>query len=192
MNRRRREGEPLRKFEKVIFFCVVGACLGFLIIYNAITDGALFLKAPLINIVSILLAVFVAYYFTQQRADERKAKELTEHLIEQIQDLLNQESINWTEDTIRKHTLLSQRRIRYKIDILKPLGTSMKISDDILYIEKEYSQYAEFVGNHSNDVEYLNKSEIELMKYKQNIETRCDVIKCKLYAGNKGVFKRCN
>lgn len=59
----------MKKFVSGIF-CIVMVSL---FIYNIITNCD-FLKIPIYNLINIIVAVVIAYYFSQKRTDERKYK----------------------------------------------------------------------------------------------------------------------
>jgi len=60
-------------------------------------------------------------------------------------------------------------------------GDEFGFKEEIRYIESELKQYKEFVSEHLTDYDYLSKSENQLRRYSDNIDSKCDQIIIKLY-----------
>ena len=76
---------------------------------------------------------------------------------------------------------ISTRKVTNCIEVLKSYGASFGFEADIEYIEKELTNYKVLVSEHINDFDYLSKSESQLRRHSENIDSKCDQIIVKLY-----------
>lgn len=60
-------------------------------------------------------------------------------------------------------------------------GKQLGFQDDVKYIDEQFTEYKSFVSDHLNDLDYLSKSETQLRKYSENIDSKCDQIIVKFY-----------
>lgn len=138
------------------------------------------------QVITLLVAILIAFMATQAKNDERKIKERMEKLFDTIIQLVSEPSfysISSDSDPseTKKTIMLVNRRISNCISTLKETAESVGVAEQIKYIDSEFSQYNEFVSEHINDMPYLAKSENDLRKYANNIASKCDCAVIALY-----------
>lgn len=133
------------------------------------------------QIVTVIVAILIAFYASQFRNDERKLKEVTEKLLYKLQASISSDVfINPSEDDYKK-VLMNIKSISNIISNLKKCADNFSFKKDMEYIENQFNEYKEFWGEHSSDYEYIKKSTDVFQKYSRNIESRCDSIIISLY-----------
>ena len=134
------------------------------------------------NISTIIIAIFLAFMFTQKKNDERKLKEIAERLITMIQQLIGDErfyKIKSKEDI--NFIRIQIRTVSNKIACLEGIEQKLYIKDEIVYIKKIFNDYEEIFGAYINDSDCLEKSENIFLNKILLIQSKCDSIIVKLY-----------
>lgn len=177
----------MRKTNKATFWVMV-VLLFFVIglsIHSAINNDA-FWNIGVGQSLTIIVAILLAFWATQRKNDQRILKNHAEEIVLKIQNSVSQNEFvsfgceNDKADT-QKRTNLLNRRISNCISILLRYGDKLEFAEDAKYIDKEFKDYKELVSEHIEDFEYLRKSESTLMKYAENINSKCDQIILKMY-----------
>jgi|GEM_PF-1171983 hypothetical protein len=145
-----------------------------------------FFKASLVQCLPLLFTIFIAFLATQYKNDFRKYKEHAERIIFKLQDLVTNEkfflfSANDNKEEREKEINTTNRKIGNYINILSEYSKPLNIEEEIEYIKNEFLSYKEKIGDHIKDFEYLSKSDKELLKHSENIDTKCEYIILKLY-----------
>lgn len=170
----------MRKGEKG-FIAIMACGLVLLVMYN-LRHNCTFWDASCTSIISLIIALVVAFYFVQLRTDERKQKEIVEKLVDQIRVFaLDYNTTHWPDSFDDKETLLKIRRIRNKIDILGKYSALFNYQQELNEIKKNFEKYEETVDEHQNDVNHLKQCTSEFCKWMDNINSRCDELIYKLY-----------
>ena len=81
----------------------------------------------------------------------------------------------------QKILLLNIRHIRSKIDVLKQYAEKYGYQKVIEDLENNFDSYQNLMAIHYADIDYLKKSTEEIAKWMQNIDSRCDQLRLKLY-----------
>lgn len=154
-------------------------------IYNFIKNDS-FLVASVSQLLTLLLTLGIAFWATQFQNDRRKMKEHAESIIVKLQQLVTDESFysfiaDGDEESIKKRTTLTNRRISNYIDIIKQYGKDLGFADDVEYIENQFTDYKTIVSENIEDLSYLNKSETQFRRFSENIDSKCDKIILSLY-----------
>lgn len=153
-------------------------------VYNIIFNCS-FWKVSIAQILTLIIAIGVAFFASQYKTDERKQKEHTENLVIKIQKIvLEDQFVRFSCEDDTKTITVNNRRISNAIDVLKEYSkrlNSKDIKDDTEYIENEFKQYRMFVEEKIGDLDYLSKSESILRKYSENISSKCDALVLHLY-----------
>ena len=84
-------------------------------------------------------------------------------------------------ETREKEINTNNRKIQNYITILQEYAKQLNIDEGVEYISNEFKNYKTLVGDHIKDFDYLAKSEKELQKYSENIDTKCEFIILQLY-----------
>jgi lipopolysaccharide export LptBFGC system permease protein LptF len=154
-------------------------------VYNIIKNPTFF-TASIGQIITIIVALWVAFWATQYKTDQRKAKENAECIIKKIQELVTDEHfyiIRASEDDeeTRKHITTINRKIANCISILVEYSKVLGFQDEAQYIASEFKEYKTLVSDYIEDFDYLSKSESRLRKFSENIDSKCDGIIVSLY-----------
>ena len=170
-----------RKSDQKFWFVVV-LSLAILIftIINALRNPD-FIKMSLYNVLTLYIAIIIAYYFSQSKNDERKRKEKLEEIISKIQSSVTSEEAYITEETTKDEITMFQRNLSQKITVLSSFAIKYKIEEETKYIYDRFYEYKDFIGDHLTDMPFLQKSRIDLKKWLDLIDNKCDEIKLKLY-----------
>ncbi len=173
-----------KKIISVIIWLFI-ICLIVLLIYNIITSADFF-ATSISTFVTFGIAVFVTYYLTQGKNDDRCTRETIVKVIDQIQLFtISPERIIFSESTDHKTLLLELRRLRSKIEILSFYAKQYGYETEYLEIKTQFDNYENFCDTHYQDLQHMQKSYLEIMRWMQNIDSRCDNIRVKLYPPNK-------
>ena len=161
-----------------LVFAVSIIVLGF---FSRKTNG--FWDLSIGQIITYAIAIVFAFYITQIKSDERKRKEHVERLILEIQDIVTDPSFYRILKDENYQTIITvrNRKVNNYIDLIVQYGTELGFKRDADYISKEFKDYKDFVSDHIADYEYLQKSEKQLNKYSENINSKCDSIIFLLY-----------
>lgn len=156
----------------------VGVC-------NAINND-LFWNVTIAQLLTPLIALFFAFWATQYKNDQRKAKEHAEKIILNLQEIVSNErfyviSALEEQSAKQKELNLTNRKISNYLTILSQYGKTLGFSEEVKYIEGEFGKYKQTIGDHIADLEYLSKTEPEFRKIAENIDTKCEAIILRFY-----------
>ena len=170
--------------KKLPFFIIIVICI--LSAYNIYKFRGAFFKISIEQVMTILVAVGIAFWATQRKNDQRKMKEEAERIIEKIQSFVSSDCfINIPSDgdteTIQRNINAYNRKINNYISILNEYGQLLSFSDETDYIQKTFEEYKSTVGNHINNPDYLSDSSIDFERMSANINNKCEEIIVKLY-----------
>jgi len=171
------------KKKRIVFtalsFFLVAVIIG-LIIYNGFKNESFWLLS-LSQALTLLIALLIAFYASQFRNDERKLKETTEKLLYKLQNYINSDVFCNAGEHETKEVLMNNKRISNVIDSISKCSAPFRIKDDLDYINEEFKKYRDFVSEHIEDKDYLEKSKIEYQNFANNIDSKCDSIIISLY-----------
>ena len=167
-----------REYKILIIIFIFTVCL---IVINF--DNERFMDVSLANIITFDIAIYVAYFLTQKKLDNRVKVEKIYSLVCSISDtarvILN---IEIWENSSKNVFTLNIRKMKNKVAILESFKKKYDFEKEIEYIKNQISDLDSFVSEKIDDYEYLNKSRISIERYINNIETKCDEIFLKLYS----------
>lgn len=167
--------------KKIITISIIVLVLIVFGIYNGITNKE-FWNMSLYNILTLLVAVVVAFYFTQKNNDIRKTKEKAENIFEKIQDIINQDKYyRIDEKTDERELNMMKRTVNNKLKLLEKESSIINNDSEMKYLREKFDEYRAFIDDHINDKKYLEKSEIELKKILNLMDDKIDEIRLKLY-----------
>lgn len=160
---------------------VLVCAFAFFVIYNA-KNNTDFWDASAVNIITIIIAVVISYFFVQRKSDKRKQKDILLDLISKLQlQVSDEKAFDFTGQT-REEILMRNRDISNKINILNEVKDIFSIQEEMDFICKEIEEYLNLIGNHSTDLEYLIKS-------KQELERPLTLISNKLFEMSINLYK---
>ena len=126
--------------------------------------------------------MFVTYYCTQRKNDERKKKEIMEEIIDKIQEcILSDNACKKLNEMSQEEISMMQRRIRNKISFLAEKKDELGIKDEVELINNKFESYCDLIGNHIEQPEHLKESSKEIRNWLDLIDDNLDRIKLKLY-----------
>lgn len=174
--------------KKSLFAVIEWILLGLIIctgIYNAFHNDN-FWVFSLPQVLTLLVAIILAFGAVQYKNDERKAKEQAEKVVEKIQNIVSQKAfytfpINGDPEELDKLTRISLKKISNCLTVLKDYSKQFGFVSEAEYIEGEYKKFNDLFSENPNDLDYLSKSERLLKNYAENIDSKCDQIIAKLY-----------
>jgi len=163
---------------------ILEGLLTILIICVAICNGAKnpsFWETSITQILTLLIAVFIAFWATQRKNDERRIKDEIERIIVKIQTVTSDPAfysftINDNPEEAQKKVSMTIRMLKNCTAVLLEYSKYIKIKDNVQYIDEQIRGYNDFISVHFWDLEYLSKSEAHLRKYSENINSKCDYI----------------
>lgn len=156
-------------------------CLIPITIYNFINNDN-FLIIPSYTIINIIIAMFVTYYCTQRKNDERKKKEVIAEIIDKIQEcILSDNACKRLSEISQEEIAMMQRRIRNKINFLTDKKDELGIKDEVELINNKFESYCDLIGNHIGQPGHLKESVKEIRNWLDLIDDNLDKIKLKLY-----------
>ena len=139
---------------------LIGIVAGF----NLVANYQSFLTASAAQVLTLLIALSVAFWANQYKNDQRKSKEHVERILLKIQNIVSDEEFSQIsskddKDKVKKQILIRNRKVNNYISILKDYSNELKFDEEIKYIENEFIQYKEKTGAHIEDLDYLSKTE---------------------------------
>ena len=168
----------------LILICLIAAMI-YTFVYNIINNSS-FWSASVTQVLTLFVAIGVAFWATNYKTDERKCKEHAEEIIIKLQQLINNErayKISAEEDysVIEFQIHSTNRKLSNYISILKEYAKQFAFTDQIDYISNEFDKYRNLIDNHITDRDYLSKSQKDLKTYCENIDSKCYAIILSLY-----------
>lgn len=160
--------------KRAIFVSLLWAIL---IVYNICSQKGEFFKIPIYQVLSLMVAVGVAYYLVQKKNDTRKQKEIIEKSISKIQVLL----IELIDEKNRECAIALNlnRQINNKINVL--MEYNIEQNEEISYIKEQFSDIRSYIGDNITALDTLDWKHIKVKV--NNIESKCDKIVMNLYFG---------
>lgn len=170
-----------KKVVRYIVFGFLGTIILGLVIYNTIENDN-FCKAPLTSFLTLVVAILVSYFYTKKNQDEHYQKEVYLHLLEKLQTIVNDErmySIKAVADiTI---VIMKKRDMNNIVSILKKYSEQFGVEEEINVVGERVQEYATIIGNHQDDLEFLQKGLPELQRPLNLIDTKLSEAMLKLF-----------
>ncbi len=164
--------------------CTLIIAIIVLIVYNICVNGSNFFNITIGEIMTIAVAVYFAYYLAQMNTDARVRKGIYTKILQDLQNLAEDRDSYVIDVTSfdKKKLMMTKRKFNNCVTILKRYANAMNVKTLVDTIEKHVNEYAELLGNHIDDIEYLSKSENELRRPLDLIVTEVPEIMMKLYS----------
>ena len=157
------------------------AALVVFVLYN-IKHNDKFWEASAVNVITILIAVVISYFFVQKRNDRRKQMDILLELISRLQlQISSEKAYDFTGQT-REEIMMRNRDINNKVQILTEVGESFLLKEDMKFVRQKTDEYLALIGDHSTDLDYLIKSKKELQR-------PLNLISCKLFSMSISLYK---
>lgn len=142
-------------------------------IYNGFNNGK-FLEASLIQILTLVVAIFISYFLVQHKNDRRRKADFINKMLQEIVLQVEDEGV-LDADTSRAWTI--QKSIANRLLALKDNGFK-DIEQDMDYVIKEFEEIRELYSNHVDDLETVEK---DINRHRVNISDKCTKIEASLF-----------
>lgn len=164
----------------ILMFVALGILV--LTVYNIYIDYTEFFKISVGQIMTVTVAIFFAFYLTQRNNDVRVQKEVYKKILQAVQEIVaDKDNYVIDEDTDIKMLTMTKRSLNNYMSMLKKYSGKMGVQEKIEKISRYVDEYADFLGNHLDDKEYLAKSEAELRRPLELINIEAIEIMMELY-----------
>ena len=119
----------------------------------------------------------------QRQTDRRNQKEAIIRILSCIQQLVNDPAA-WeiADETYQAELTMRKRKISNLINILEEESKAFNIGKDVIFIKDKFTEYADFMGNHISDLDYLKRSKLELQR-------PLDLIYCKIFETQMTLYR---
>ncbi len=173
----------MKSLIKNILFGILIVGIIILMMYNVICiHNTNFWNFTIANGMTLLVALVVSYYLTQKNIDERNRKELYMRQLDKLQCIVVQECLYIiTLDSDINKLLMEKRKINNSITILEKYAKEFGLKKEIEFIKDRAKEYADLLGEHQKDLEYLSKSSIELKRPLDLIEQKINEMEMKIF-----------
>lgn len=176
----------MKVFMNVLRFLAIVFCVGLLvyIIFFNLQNNTDFFKMSLTDLITLLIAIVLSYFFTERNSNTRKRKETIEILIEKIQQKLETDvMVNICDGEDIKKVSLNKRSIDNNLNLIKNNTSQMgvNIEKDIDYVVEQFNNYIYIIDGHINDIEYLRSSKLDLERYLILMSDKLNKIRMDLY-----------
>lgn len=174
------------KREKMLVMTLAGTVIIIAIVNIFFLHNSSFWEMSIVQALTLLVAILIAFWATQRKTDERKIKDQIEKITEKIQSDVSSPdffAFNTADDSseVQKRITMTTRKLTNCIGILQKYCQAIDINEEVQYIEDQVKGYRDFVSEKVGDLDYLAKSETHLRMYAENINSKCDRIISKLY-----------
>ena len=149
-----------------------------LLIINCINNITGFWKINISEGIEIFILIFVSYYLVDRQNIVDKKNEKINDVISKIQArIMDADLVNVTSDDSKKVTRIKLTTISNLLEIVK---TDISNEKNIESIISEMDSLSAIVMDHIDDIDYINKSNSEIIRLVTNIDTKLEKIKFNL------------
>lgn len=152
-----------------------------LALYNMFTNE-MFFNVSVFQVLTLSATVLLTFYFAHQMADNRRAIDMAEKIINKIREEISDcrfYNINTQSDV--DYIGIKNRTIANNIDCLMILSKKLKIEEDVKYILDKYNQYETLFGNHITQITHLQNSSVDFKNIIECIDDKCTYITTGFY-----------
>lgn len=139
-------------------------------------SSATFWNTSFTEVITIGLAIFVSFYLTENLNDKRRRNDCIEHIILEIESMMNEDFIF----SLNKDTLIHQSSCANRIKYLKD-ANFRDIQADIDFIAREFEEIRDLHSNHKQTSKKLKTVLIDFEKHRALICDKCNKIRIGLY-----------
>lgn len=136
-----------------------------------------FFSANAIEILTILLGVFVAFFLAERMNDRRRRDDCIEHIVLEIENFMEEDN-NFKAG---RASLMKQASCANRIQYLKK-ASFRDIEQDIEFIESHFDEIRNIYSSHNSSDEELERVKIDLDRHRNNIADKCNKIRIGLYS----------
>lgn len=163
---------------QILCFIPIGILI-LLFIFN-LSDRNFF-KMDFYKIASLTLVLYVSYFLTQRKMDDRRNKDIIMDILRSIANetyLMDKETLNSENSKI---FIMKLRDIENKNDLLSKIANRYGITDEVIYIREEIQRIDDIVSNHLGKKEELETVYTDIERYLTNIRYKKDAMLIKVF-----------
>lgn len=134
-----------------------------------------FFEISLFEVIYIVILIYISFYLTQKKEDERKLKEKSEDLLYKLNNIISDQRFIQieTKDDV-EYVNQQHQRISNIINTLQKIKISKEFNLNIDVILSKIDQHRNIIGNHINDVSHLNKCKPDFIVIISVIKSKVD------------------
>ena len=164
----------IRKHKSLSYSIIATICVVFLLIEKNYKKTAFF-EASLVDIVTIVIAVFITCTLTMSEDDRQRRNQCIEQIILEIEALVVNENVFCEQNQV---AFMKQRSCANRIKYLRDADFD-GITDDIVFIENHFNEIRDLYSNHKDDLGSVRK---DFEKHQNLISDKCNKIRVGLYS----------
>lgn len=131
---------------------------------------------------TMIIALIVSYFFTQQNQDERNQKEAYLKIMEKLQDIVEDNCMVDINSDIEIEKIMTKKRaLNNYIGLLKRYEKRFNVEDEIRFIREKADEYINFLSDHLDKIEYLSQSQKELSRPLELIDGKLCELMIKIF-----------
>lgn len=178
------------KFKHVLFICFIMIVIFFFgsFYFFSINQKNFFVInisnyiSSICSVISLLFVIFISYYLTQKRNDERVIKEKLYKELEFIINEINNLDENLFNDKFEiKHYTLIRKKIDRSIKIIGHYANKFNYEIEFKSIKNEFESIDNIISNHIQSVDSLKNIIEDLVLHKDRIDNDYSEIFLKLF-----------
>lgn len=153
-----------------------------LFIQNALNNDK-FLEMNANNFLTLVVAVYFAFYLTQKKNEYRLRRTKLESLLYEYKNTIQDDrffDICNNEDA--KYLIQSHRKLNNLITVMRSIKVDLDTEVFLAYIENKMDEHNNLISNHLSDIGYLTKSSTELMNYRDLADFKINELIVKMYS----------
>ncbi|MCI9523578.1 MAG: hypothetical protein HFF01_00820 [Erysipelotrichaceae bacterium] len=146
--------------------------------YWNLENNESFLKASMVDIVTIFLLLFVSYFLVESKNNMKKRQEIVSTILDEIvtssytlENLCSNEPLNNSLITIEI------RKVKNNCDLLKQACTYFKIKEAVTYLKNEIDELDAYTSEQNKSI----VSDATVQRHCKNLSYKCKEIYSKIY-----------
>lgn len=152
------------------------------IVHYNIKNNSKFLKSSATSVISMISVFYVSYYLVQWKNDTREKIKRVESLIYEIKDIINSKELYAVaNEEERQKALMLHRKVANKIRVLETYNFDDNAKEQVEILKEKFLELREFIGEHINDNDYMQKSRNEIERRVMKLDDILDIFCVKLH-----------
>lgn len=170
------------KRDKIVMWAII-ACIIVVILLNIFAfKNQDFWKTSVTSCLTLFVALYFGFLLVQRNQKDEKQKEIYMKVLEKFQLLIVTEDLYQITDSTDINLLLMKKRaMNNYLDVLQENAAQYGVQEEISFIREKTEEYADLLGNHQTDIEYLKQSKLELKRPLMLIDTELSKTMMKVF-----------
>lgn len=170
----------MKKYIIIILAIVLIAPIIVLLIFNA-KNNTQFWNASATTCFSLIFAVGLSFYLVQKQTDYRSQKSVFSKLVESLIYIIEDNKSYDFSSSTKEEILMKKRSINNKLTLMKKYGKKFSIQKEVEFLNKEFCEYNDLIGNHIDDIDTLRKMKDDCYRPLSLMSQKLYEIMIKLY-----------